>query len=75
MSLPKLYQLNNPQGLNEYYTALIDSLKSFCPFNYFPFDIEGTTLVLNVAFFLLSHNVASGSDITPCNKIDKPLVI
>ena len=23
----------------------------------------------------LSHNVASGSEITPCNKIDKPLVI
>ena len=22
----------------------------------------------------LSHDVASGSDITPCNKIDKPLV-
>ena len=23
----------------------------------------------------LSHDVASGSDITPCNKIDKPLVV
>ena len=23
----------------------------------------------------LSHGVASGSDITPCNKIDKPLVV
>ena len=23
----------------------------------------------------LSHNVASGSDITTCNKIDKPLVV
>ena len=24
---------------------------------------------------LLSHDVASGSEITPCNKIDKPLVV
>ena len=23
----------------------------------------------------LSHGVASGSEITPCNKIDKPLVV
>ena len=23
----------------------------------------------------LSHDVASGSDITPCNKINKPLVV
>ena len=23
----------------------------------------------------LSHDIASGSDITPCNKIDKPLVV
>ena len=23
----------------------------------------------------LSHDVASGNDITPCNKIDKPLVL
>ena len=25
--------------------------------------------------FLLSYDVASGSEITPCNKIDKPLVV
>ena len=25
--------------------------------------------------WLLSHEVASVSDITPCNKIDKPLVV
>ena len=24
---------------------------------------------------ILSHDVAPGSDITPCNKIDKPLVV
>ena len=24
---------------------------------------------------ILSYNVASGSEITPCNKIDKPLVV
>ena len=23
----------------------------------------------------LSHGIASGSDITPCNKIDKPVVV
>ena len=28
--------------------------------------------ILNVA---LSYDVASGSEITPCNKIDKPLVV
>ena len=26
-------------------------------------------------YLYLSHDVASGSDITPCNKIDKPLVV
>ena len=25
--------------------------------------------------FLLSYDVASGSEITPCNKFDKPLVV
>ena len=25
--------------------------------------------------FILSYDVASGSEITPCNKIDKPLVV
>ena len=25
--------------------------------------------------YYLSHDVASGSDITPCNQIDKPLVV
>ena len=28
-----------------------------------------------VTLILLSHDIASGSDITPCNKIDKPLVV
>ena len=61
--------------LNEYHTALIDSLKTFCPFSYLTFGIENTTLVFNFSFILLSHDVASWSDIPPCNKIDKPLVI
>ena len=26
-------------------------------------------------FYFLSSEVASGSEITPCNKIDKPLVV
>ena len=28
-----------------------------------------------VTLILLSNDIASGSDITPCNKIDKPLVV
>ena len=32
-------------------------------------------VVNNVAKILLSHDVTSGSEITPCNKIDKPLVV
>ena len=27
------------------------------------------------SYLLLSYDVASGSEITPCNKIDKPLVV
>ena len=32
------------------------------------------SLVFNI-YTLLSYDVASGSEITPCNKIDKPLVV
>ena len=32
-------------------------------------------LILLVVRFLLPYDVASGSEITPCNKIDKPLVV
>ena len=28
-----------------------------------------------LSYLHLSHDVASGSEITPCNKIDKPLVV
>ena len=33
--------------------------------------------LMNLLLFIhcLSHDVASGSEITPCNKIDKPLVV
>ena len=30
---------------------------------------------LNTVVLFLSYDVASGSEITPCNKIDKPLVV
>ena len=30
---------------------------------------------LPMVYITLSHDVASGSDITPCNNIDKPLVL
>ena len=32
-------------------------------------------LQVRFVFSILSHDVASGSDITPCNEIDKPLVV
>ena len=32
-------------------------------------------LALIITNVILSHDVVSGSDITPCNKIDKPLVV
>ena len=35
----------------------------------------GTYPKNHLTFFNLSHDVASGSDITPCNKMDKPLVV
>ena len=42
-------------------------------------DDEGMdTLTLRyrvISIFVLSYNVASRSEITPCNKIDKPLVV
>ena len=31
--------------------------------------------ITDIIYRYLSHDVASGSDITPCNKIDKPLVV
>ena len=34
-----------------------------------------TPLSNNIAKYILSHDVAPGSDITPCNIIDKPLVV
>ena len=44
-----------------------------------PFIIAMTLNVLEIEFVALkvelSYDVASGSEITPCNKIDKPLVV
>ena len=34
-----------------------------------------TTYSMKQLKFELSYDVASGSEITPCNKIDKPLVV
>ena len=48
-----------------------------CPFNktfeqnwvpYFPKYLDRT-------HHFITHDIASGSEITPCNKIDKPLVV
>ena len=44
-------------------------------------DINGIGLSFNkmvkatCVYIYLSYDVASGSEITPCNKIDKPLVV
>ena len=38
----------------------------------FPDNIH---LLFYIVLLLLSYDVASGSEITPCNKIDKPLVV
>ena len=35
----------------------------------------GIIMALDAVYFKLSYDVASGSEITPCNKIDKPLVV
>ena len=45
-----------------------------CAFNYI---IERKANIFDSGIFytLLSYDVASGSDITLCNKIDKPLVV
>ena len=32
-------------------------------------------VVLQIIIFTLAYDVASGSEITPCNKIDKSLVV
>ena len=37
------------------------------------FEIDVTYLV--IVYFILSYEVASGSEITPCTKIDKPLEV
>ena len=36
--------------------------------------LKSTLLIESVGNILLSHDVVSGGDITPCNKIDIPLV-
>ena len=40
----------------------------------FPFNNIFIHITTVRNYYTLSHEVASGSDITPCNKIDKPLV-
>ena len=37
--------------------------------------LDATSLENDADYILLSLNVASESEITPCNKIDKPLVV
>ena len=34
-----------------------------------------TNIFLELSNSCLSYNLSSGSEITPCNKIDKPLVV
>ena len=44
-------------------------------FYFFFLIINLNVLYLDVFKCVLSYDVASGSEITPCNKIDKPLVV
>ena len=37
--------------------------------------MESATIITLLGKLSLSYDVASGSEITPCNKIDKPLVV
>ena len=39
------------------------------------FNINDQLFLETLLIYNLSHDVASGSGITPCNKIDKPLVV
>ena len=45
-----------------------NSLLTIYSVNYF-------TMLIAIADLFLSYDVASGSEITPCNEIDKPLVV
>ena len=38
-------------------------------------DVKSIEILYTVRYIKLSYDVASGSEITPCNKIDKPLVV
>ena len=54
-------------------------LLKVCPYSIFvqKFNIENMYLISisKVQYFCLSYDVASGSEITSCNKIGKPLVV
>ena len=59
--------------------GFLNSVKHFFPITHISGSIFNRTLSLNVVsgtqYTLLSYDVASGSEITTCNKIDKPLVV
>ena len=52
-----------------------------CDTQPFFFSFSGRSLIVNrsqldlIHLNNLSYDIASGSEITPCNKIDKPLVV
>ena len=48
------------------------SIRQLCIFSFLLF---AHPLFFGVKHLALSYDVASGSEITPCNKIDKPLVV
>ena len=52
-----------------------NNLLTTLPLNQYT-EMSHTVKVIFFYYFLfLSYDVASGSEITPCNKIDKPLVV
>ena len=63
-----------PCGVQGQVWYLIVSIPYLCLFPYFVTAVDRFSAPPNRVDSILSHDALIGSDITPCNKIDKPLV-
>ena len=54
-------------------SLMTDSYYIFIPYG--DIDFSDGIFKCIISILHLSHDVSSGSDIMPCNKIDKPLVV
>ena len=50
-------------------------LSTQCFYKLYLLEIDAGLESFTMRYEGLSHDVSSGSEITPCNKIDKPLVV